>query len=321
MTLTGATGQTGATAGNIGATGRLRIETPGKLRTVGAVAISNLASANRFQINAAQSIEVDAATGSVSLSGAGGALGGSIELTAPSVIAASLTAIGSVATAADGRAVSDRLAINDNAISDIGTFSADSIVVNVSNGFFVQNSGIKELSAFSFGDRRGITVGAGGLTINAASAATRIFVSGRQLQPNGSFITGIDFLRAQTINGTRIQLSTFPPTPFDPASTINGCAIVSAATCLVTIDGGSLARDVVGQNDDDSGGSSDGNGSGNSDFVRFEFKALDSSNFATVIDDPVTGVGNDDLWALYDARDCTDDQSLESCGKADAKPE
>lgn len=321
LTLTGATGQTGATAGNIGATGRLRIETPGKLRTVGAVAISNLASANRFQINAAQSIEVDAATGSVSLSGAGGALGGTIELTAPSVIAASLTAIGSVATAADGRAVSDRLAINDNAISDIGTFSADSIVVNVSNGFFVQNSGIKELSAFSFGDRRGITVGAGGLTINAASAATRIFVSGRQLQTNGSFITGIDFLRAQTINGTRIQLSTFPPTPFDPASTINGCAIVSASTCLVTIDGGSLARDVVGQNDGDSGGSTEGNGSGNSDFVRFEFKALDSSNFATVIDDPVTGVGNDDLWALYDARDCTDDQSLESCGKADAKPE
>lgn len=321
LTLTGATGQTGATAGNIGATGRLRIETPGKLRTVGAVAISNLASANRFQINAAQSIEVDAATGSVSLSGAAGALGGTIELTAPSVIAASLTAIGSVAAAADGRAISDRLAINDNAISDVGTFSADSIVVNVSNGFFVQNSGIKELSAFSFGDRRGITVGAGGLTINAASATTRIFVSGRQSQPNGSFITGIDFLRAQTINGTRIQLSTFPPTPFDPASTINGCAIVSAATCLVTIDGGSLARDVVGQNDDDSGGSSDGNGSGNSDFVRFEFKALDSSNFATVIDDPVTGVGNDDLWALYDARDCTDDQSLESCGKADAKPE
>jgi hypothetical protein len=321
LTLTGATGQTGATAGNIGATGRLRIETPGKLRTVGAVAISNLASANRFQINAAQSIEVDAATGSVSLSGAGGALSGTIELTAPSVIAASLTAIGSVAAAADGRAVSDRLAINDNAISDVGTFSADSIVVNVSNGFFVQNSGIKELNAFSFGDRRGITVGAGGLTINAASAATRIFVSGRQLQPNGSFITGIDFLRAQTINGTRIQLSTFPPTPFDPASTINGCAIVTASTCLVTIDGGSLARDVVGQNDDDSGGSSEGNGSGNNDFVRFEFKALDSSNFAAVIDDPVTGVGNDDLWALYDARDCTDDQSLESCAKAEAKPE
>lgn len=321
LTLTGATGQTGATAGNIGATGRLRIETPGKLRTIGAVAISNLASANRFQINAAQSIEVDAATGSVSLSGAGGALSGTIELTAPSVIAASLTAIGSVAAAADGRAISDRLAINDNAISDVGTFSADGIVVNVSNGFFVQNSGIKELSAFSFGDRRGITVGAGGLTINAASATTRIFVSGRQLQTNGSFITGIDFLRAQTINGTRIQLSTFPPTPFDPASTVNGCAIISASTCLVTIDGGSIARDVIGQSDDDSGGSSEGNGSGNSDFVRFEFKALDSSTFAAVIDDPVTGVGNDDLWALYDARDCTDDQNLESCGNGEAKPQ
>jgi hypothetical protein len=40
-----------------------------------------------------------------------------------------------------------------------------------------------------------------------------------------------------------------------------------------------------------------------------------------VIDDPVTGVGNDDLWALYDARDCTDDQNLESCAKAEAKPQ
>jgi hypothetical protein len=315
LTLTGATGQTGATGGNIGATGRLRIETPGKLRTVGAVAISNLATANRFQVNAAQSIEVDAATGSISLSGAGSTLGGTIELTAPSVIAASLTAIGAVAAAVDGRAINDRLAINDNAISDVGAFSANAIIANVSDGFFVQNSGIKELSAFSFGDRRGITVGAGGLTINAASPATRIFVSGRQLQPNGSFITGIDFLRAQTINGTRIQLSTFPPTPFDPASTVNGCAIITASTCLVTIDGGSLARDVVGQSDDDGGGSSEGSGNSGNDFVRFEFKSLDASTFAPVIDDPVTGVGNDDLYALYDARDCNDDQSLESCAK------
>lgn len=319
LTLTGATGQTGATAGNIGTTGRLRIETPGKLRTVGAVAISNLASANRLQVNAAQSIEVDAATGSISLSGAAGALGGTIELTAPSVIAAGLPAIAAVAAAVDGRAVNDRLAINDNAISDAGAFSANAIIVNVSNGFFVQNSGIKELSAFSFGDRRGITVGAGGLTINAASPTTRIFVSGRQLQPNGSFITGIDFLRAQTINGTQIQLSTFPPTPFDATSTINGCAIVTASTCLVTIDGGSLARDVTNQSDDE--GSSSGGGNGNNgEFFRFEFKSLDASSFAPVIDDPVTGVGNDDLYALYDARDCNDDQSLESCAKADAEP-
>ena len=312
LTLTGATGQTGATAGNIGASGRLRIETPGKLRTVGAVAISNLASANRFQVNAAQSIEVDAATGSVSLSGAGGALGGTIELTAPSVIAASLTAIGAVAAAVDGRAVNDRLAINDNAISDVGTFSANGIIVNVTNGFFVQNSGIKELSAFSFGDRRGVTVGSGGLTINAASPTTRIFVSGRQVQPNGTFITGVDFLRQQTINGTRIQLSTFPPTPFDSASTVNGCAIINSAACLITIDGGSIARDVIGQSDDET---SRGGSSSDANFVQFQFKNLDEANFQPVIDEPVTGVGNDDLYALFDARDCTDDQNLEGCTK------
>jgi hypothetical protein len=321
LTLTGATGQSGATGGNIGATGRLRIETPGKLRTVGAVAISNLASANRFEVNAAQSIEVDAATGSVSLSGTAGTLGGTIELTAPSVIAANLPAISAVAAAVDGRAINDRLAINDNAISDAGAFSANSIIVNVTNGFFVQNSGIKELSAFSFGDRRGVTVGSGGLIINAASPTTRIFVSGRQLQANGTFITGVPFLRGQSINGTQIQLSTFPPTPFDSASTINGCAIINSAACLINIDGGSLARDVVGQSDDDGGGSSENSASGSTDFVRFEFKSLDASTFAPVIDDPVTGVGNDDLYALYDARDCNDDQNLESCAKPEIKPE
>jgi hypothetical protein len=312
LTLTGANGQTGATAGNIGTSGRLRIETPGKLRTVGAVAISNLGTANRFQLNAAQSIEVDAATGSISLSGAGGALGGTLELTAPSVIAASLTAIGAVAAAVDGRTINDRLAINDGLISDAGAFSANGIIVNVTDGFFVQNSGIKELSAFSFGDRRGVTVGSGGLTINAASPTTRIFVSGRQVQANGSFITGVDFLRQQTINGTKIQLSTFPPTSFDTASTINGCAIINSAACLITIDGGSIARDVIGQSDDETsrnGSSSDAN------FVQFQFKNLDEANFQPVIDDPVTGVGNDDLYALYDARDCTDDQSLEGCTK------
>ena len=115
-------------------------------------------------------------------------------------------------------------------------------------------------------------------------------------------------------------MSTFPPTPFDSTSTINGCAIVTASTCLVTIDGGSLARDVVGQNDDEGGGGSSDRNGNSGDFFRFEFKSLDSSTFAAVIDDPITGVGNDDLYALYDARDCNDDQNLESCTKPETTP-
>ena len=73
----------------------------------------------------------------------------------------------------------------------------------------------------------------------------------------------------------------------------------------------SLARDVVGQSDENkkAGSSSDAN------FVQFQFKNLDEANFQPVIDDPVTGVGNDDLYALFDARDCTDDQNLEGCTK------
>lgn len=313
LTLTGATGQTGATGGNIGASGKLRIETPGKLRTIGAATISGLSTANRFQVSASQGIEVDAATGSISLTGAAGTPGGVLELTAPTIVAASQAATTEIAALTDGRAINDRLAINDGAISDAGNFTADSIIVNVSNGFFVQNSGIKELSAFSFGDRRGITVGAGGLTINAASATTRIFVSGRQLLTNGSFLTGVDFLRRQSINGTQVQLSIFPPTPFDPASTVNGCAIINSASCLINIDGGSLARDVVGQSDEDSGGSGGNGSSSDANFVQFQFKNLDEANFQAVIDDPVTGVGNDDLWVLYDAKACADDQSLEGC--------
>jgi hypothetical protein len=307
LSLTAANGQTGATVGNIGTSGRLRIETPGKLRTVGAVSLTNLGTGNRFQVNAAQSIEVDAATGSISLANATSGLGGRLELTAPNVIAASLGAISDVIAAVDTKAASDRLALNDVAISDNGSLRADGIVVNVANGFFVQNTGSQPATAFNFGARRGITVGSGGLLINAANANTRVIISGRQLTASGGFLTGLDFLRQASLNGTQLTVSGTSPTGFAAGSTINGCAFLNPTSCMmVTIDAGSLARDVVGQAEDNQGGTSN---SADGNFFQFQLKATEDTTFQPVVDDPVTGVGNDDLWALYDAKDCTDDPS------------
>ena len=315
LSLTGATGQTGATAGNIGASGRLRIETTGKLRTIGTVTVANLSSANRFQISAAQGIEVDAATGSISLNGTGTIpLGGTLELTAPSVVAASLTAITDVIATSDIRAASDRLARNDNAISDLGSLRANAIIVNVSSGFFVQNSGIREITPFNLGDRRGLTVGTGGLVINASSATARIIISGRQMTASGSFITGLEFLRLTSINGAQLSLGGVAPAGFDTGSTINGCAVLNPASCMPIVATDTIARDVIGSANDNrrrAGNNTDGN------FLRFQIKNLEETTNDPVVDDPVTGVGNDDFWAVYDAKECADDQNLAACPKED----
>ena len=319
LTLTGANGQTGATAGNIGTSGRFRIETPGGLKTVGAVSLTNMSDANRFQINAARSIEIDPATGSISLAGTGSALGGTIELSAPSVIVATSQAITDVAAATGGRAVNDRLAINDGAINDVGNLSASGIIVNVTNDFLVQNTGIKMVNALSFDDRRGVTVGAGGLQITTASPTTRIFVSGRRVLTTGTFAVGLEFLRQSSVNGVLVSMSTFPPTPFNVLSTINGCTVGNIGACFP--DGGSLARDAVGQSDDNANVGVD------SSFLQFQFKTMDETRFEQVIEDPVTGVGNDDLLidapitgvgndALSDEADCTSDSTSERCSGA-----
>ncbi|MFM2099051.1 MAG: hypothetical protein RLZZ366_590, partial [Pseudomonadota bacterium] len=288
----------GATSGNFGANGIYRINTPGKLRTIGAVTFNNLGTGNRFEINAAEAIEIDAATGVISLRNPTNGLGGTLVLTSQDVIAATLPAITDVIGAATLKAVSDRLAKNDGAVLDQGYLRADSIVVTISNGFYVQNSGAATLNPRDFDPRRGLTVGAGGLSINTGTnSAARIAINGQQMGASATATTGIDFLKLVSINGGSVGKGSLGTGLFDFASTINGCQILSIASCQVSFDNGNIARDVIG--DIEAGGYSNP-----LSVSLIEIKDVEKNVNEPIIDDPVTGAGNDDLWAVDDEKDC-----------------
>jgi hypothetical protein len=111
----------GATA-NIGSSGTLRIETPGKLKTIGAVTLGNLGNANRFELVASDMLEVDPATGSILMRDGSGGLAGTLSLQSDDVIGASSTAITDIINALTMKEISDRLGRNDGAVNDAGIF-------------------------------------------------------------------------------------------------------------------------------------------------------------------------------------------------------
>jgi hypothetical protein len=290
---------------NLGSSGRLLIQSSGKVRTIGAALVSGLGTGGRFEIQAADAIEVDAATGSVTLRNATGGLGGTLVLTSEDVISATLPAIAEIAAAPDMTAINDRIDRSEGAPNDDGTLRADGIVVTVSGGFYVQNtSGVQSSRLADFDTRRGLTVGAGGLRIVTSSPAARISVNGRQ-QTSSGFVVGKDFLNIVSINGQSQAEGTLQSGQFDFASTINACRILSPLTCTIAFDDGNIARDIInrsrsrlrGSGEDEAGG-----GAGGIDALALvSLRDVEEIGYPPLIDDPVTGAGNDDLWAIDDA--------------------
>jgi hypothetical protein len=310
LTLTAANGQSGATAGNIGTSGRLRIETPGKLRTIGAVTLNGVGSGNRFEIQATEALELTPATGSITLQN-GSALAGTLSLTSQDVIAASASAISDVASAPTVKAITDRLKINDGAVNDEGVFRANAIVVNVSNGFYVQNTGTSGSNSRDFASRRGLTVGSGGLTISTASPTTRIVINGRQLLADGTSSTGLKFIPLVSIGSTG-QSSAL----FDVDSTINGCVIINPALCQAGFQEIAIIRDTINEIQD----AEEAAGSDLLPIALVLLKEAEESGYQPVIDDPVTGSGNDDLWAVDDAgKGGAEEEEEEKRARAKAK--
>ena len=99
--------------------------------------------------------------------------------------------------------------------------------------------------------------------------------------------TGVDAIGATQIEGD-----------FDPASTINGCLIADPAGCvavepLVTFDFAiqGLIEELIAREDEIPATFSEGIES-----VLIEIRDPEEYGEAPLIDDPVTGAGNEDLW-------------------------
>lgn len=291
LALSVANGQGGN--GNIGANGSFNITTSGKLRTIGAVTISNATNANRFTILASQMLEVDPASGSISLRNASGALAGTIDLTSDDIVVASPAAITDIINALTLNEIDTRLGINDGVANDVGAFAADALRFSVRNALYVQNSGANTAANKAFDARRGLTFGSGGLRIVTASPTTRIAINGRQQDGTAGFVTGLALIPIASFSGNAAN-----PGGFASGSTINGCSILSPTSCTVSFIPNDSGRETISRLHD----SSVSGGNPLRILNLITLRETESIGFLPVIDDPVTGSANDDLWAIDDAQ-------------------
>lgn len=280
FTMTG-----GAAGSNLGANGALTIRTPGKMRVTGNVELTGLTDANALNLFAGDALEVILGQGSVRLVN-GTAPAGQLNMVSDDIIVATAEAIADVAAATSTGAIDTRLAQNDGIILDEGALFARGIRAEIVGGFYVQNSG----AGTAFAQRRGLTFGAGGLDV-VTEGPSRIVVNGVQLGPNGQ-VTGLDTLRLLTIGGAAPVVGSY-----DPRSTVNGCLISSPAVCITLafgIENNFPVQDVI---EEEVKGDEDGGGDGNNlPQALITMREVDPLTGEPLLDDPVTGAGNDDLW-------------------------
>lgn len=309
LSLSAAQGQQGLA--NLANTGTLRFETQGTMRVTGAVRLTGAATGNRLELAAGPAIQVRPG-GSASLVN-GTDLQGTLFLSAADIIASDATTLTGLSTAATPAAQSALLDINPGTTDDTGFFAANTIEANVARGLYVQNTGASQQpGAKTYDQRRGLTAGSGGLKVTPTDERPiTVVINGRQVSTTttGGFITGLDFIPLVNLT-TNNTVS---------GSTINGCVIGTTCSVIVNpppplnlgIDPGIIARDTIDSLIEDELDAM--TNSANTPDVLIELPQFTSLVGQPLIEDPVTGSGNDDLLADKDGKQC--DPSVETCTK------
>ena len=268
--------------GHLGANGSLTIQTPGRVLVNGAVTMTGAGSANRIAIVAGSEIAVDNATGSVSLLGPANALAGIAEFSARRIIVATGPVISSLRTAGS-TAQADALLGAPGPASDQGTLRAGGLRFSITDALYIQNTG----AGTEFAQRRGFSAGAQGLRISTAAGFTpAIAINGRILDGTGAFATGVDAIPLVSINGIPAAYSRRTAL----GSTINGCEFTTSCAPRPELTGTNLTRDRI-QTPTEIGSDK------TLPVIRVDFGEFAGVTYEPLIDEPVTGSGNDDLWS------------------------
>ena len=265
--------------GVLASDGTLTIATPGKLRVEGAVQINGLAATGGLSISAGEALEVIAGAGSIDLRDGNKALGGVLTLDSPDIIAATTAAIADVAAAQTLDARERRLAQNDGVVSEDGILRAGTIRARAANGLYIQNTA----ASTGFTARRGFTANA--FDVTGAGSGTQIAINGRLLRSTGAFATGLQTIPLVSINGTLGGVAG----QYATGSKINGCLIASPGSCAPssgfdvgeTLNGAIDPTVAVGRL---------------FSLALVELRDFVAEGYPPLIDEPVTGAGNDDLW-------------------------
>lgn len=293
------------TARLFGENAAVSVQTPGRIRVIGDVAFASAAAADTLSLAGGQRVELITNTGSIRLGGSGDALSGRLVLQSSEVFSGSSEAAAAIANAADLDARSARLAQVDGGLRPEGYLQAGALEFRIRNALYIQNSGVQ--GSLNFADRAGFTAGSGGVTIVTTGSGPAVAINGRQVSATG-FTTGVDLIPLLTVRGSDSQTGSL-----DPRATANGCLIANVASCVFTPEPEfvpiffppvqdtireALAPEVI-----QSGEASEFAITTLFDLPLIELPNYGTFSFAPLIDEPVTGAGNEDLWGEDDDED------------------
>ncbi|MGZ3266899.1 MAG: beta strand repeat-containing protein [Croceibacterium sp.] len=279
--------------GNVGTGGLIEVTSPANVEVSGAVDLATSSADDTFRIDPVR-IDVIAGEGSIAMHSGGAVPQGTIDLIADTVAVADRATLSAIDGLTDTRQISLLLDAPAAAGPPGGYLQAGTIRVTAADAFLVQNGGTSP----AYAARRGFTADA--LDIVTGSAATRIAINGVILQ-NGAPLLGLAVTPLVTINGKAAAAGG----QFDPLSTINGCIIGQGCAPVAGTNpptNGDLDHPVTPGNP--------GEGAPTGALVGIE----DNQPLISppLVDEPITGVGNDDLWLLQ----C--DPKQEGCPQRDS---
>lgn len=280
-TLTGTSGSTVAPSGvsvdgQIGATGTLRLITAGTASFGGGVTMSGMAG-NTLAIDASGGTFIDAATGSIRLL-EGQGRGGTLSVSGASLVAVTGAARTAIADLTDLGAISKRLDANDGVTAGRTVIEAGTLDVGVGQRFLVQNTA----TGTAYDDRRGLVVDTLTIRAGGTQAPTQIAINGIV---GGQ--TGLAAIPRISVNGA-----------FATGSTVNGCLLANPGSCDSTpkqVDDGDVRNVIVTYLDPPPGTNTVPTADSFTQSPLVQINEITPPGFAPLIDEPVTGTGNDDL--------------------------
>ncbi|MBD3774744.1 MAG: hypothetical protein IE921_14325 [Rhodobacteraceae bacterium] len=264
-------------SGNIGLTGGVYFDALFGIDIVGQVAMGGATADNTIGFRTDGDVFLDAETGLVEIANDTGYTG-QVSVSAQNFYAMTAAALADIG-ALDIAGIDARLANSDGMDNPDGVIRTGTLdVATTASDVFIQNT----VPGTGYADRRGITVD----TLTIADTAG----SNQPIVINGVIggQTGLDAIPLANL-----------PTGFDPGSTINGCLIGNVASCSATTTGtdtiDNSIRDLI---DDDLDPGDDQGEVFGEEFATLLIEMRDPSEYDQdpLIDDPVTGAGNEDLW-------------------------
>lgn len=293
--------QTGTSSGRrpnlVGSDAGILFSTNGSIRIEGNVTLASAGQSDALTFSAGDRIDLVAPQGSILIADAQNALAGKLLLSADTVQVATTQATQDIATLTDLADINERLGTNEGALKPEGYLQANALEFRVADALYIQNSGGPGTGSTA---RAGFTAGSGGLTIDTGeSQSAKIVINGRQ-SAGSTFVGGADLIPLLLINGSP------PPTNgYDPGSTANGC-VIDTNICRFDLHMPEIpVQDVIDEVVDapDSDENQDGTAVVQTlNLPLIQLVDYSGLGFAPLIDEPVTGTGNDDLWIGDDGR-------------------